>query len=76
MNDCIAMLIAGSMLLVSIAAATGNGNQVSVDIYQETEGNCITGDVYIAQETYAIAYVLGNNNYVSQAIDAYANDNT
>ncbi len=38
-----ALIAVGLMLLISAVAATGNGNQVSIDIYQEAEGNCATG---------------------------------
>lgn len=75
MNDYIALLIVGSLLLVSAAAATGSNNQISAEVYQEAEGNCLTGETHITQVTYAIANVQGNDNYVSQHIDAYANDN-
>ena len=75
MNDYISLLIVGSLLLVSAAAATGSNNQISVDIHQEAKGNCVTGNVYVDQETYAVANVQGDDNYVSQHIDAYADNN-
>jgi hypothetical protein len=76
MNDRIASIAVGLMLLISAAATSGSGNQVSIDIHQEAEGNCVTGEVFIAQVTDAVAFVEGNNNYVEQDVGLYINDNT
>ncbi len=65
----------GFLLLVSAAAATGNYNCVNVDVYQEAIGNCITGDVNLAQITDASAFLIGSYNSVDQSMDLYADDN-
>ena len=49
-------LAVGLVLLISAAAATGNGNTVSVDINQEVSGICIT-EGEMDQSTFAYSSV-------------------
>lgn len=71
----IGTLAVGLVLLISAAAATGNGNTVSVDINQEVSGICIT-EGEIDQSTFAYSSVCGNYNEVDQEIDLYAEDSS
>ncbi len=75
MNNRIASIAVGLMLLISTAAAIGNNNQISVNVHQEAEGNCVTGEAYIAQISDAVAFVEGNNNNIEQEVNLYINDN-
>ncbi len=65
----------GFLLLVSAAAATGNWNCENVNICQDATGNCITGDVNLAQITDASSFVLGSDNSVDQCMGLSADDN-
>ncbi len=65
----------GFLLLVSAAAAMGNDNCVSTKISQEASGNCITGNIDLAQITDAASYVFGNNNDVDQCMKLDASCN-
>jgi hypothetical protein len=73
MRSLIAIAL-GLLILVSAAAATGNYNDVWVEVYSEAEDNCIV-DATLAQVTDESAFVFGNYNYVAQDADLYANCN-
>lgn len=75
MNNRIASIAVGLMLLISAAAAIGNNNHISVNVHQEAEGNCVTGEAYIAQISDAVAFVEGNNNNIEQEVNLYITDN-
>jgi hypothetical protein len=62
-------------LLVSAAAAEGNGNSLDTEIYSEAIGNSVTGNVTIAQITSSASDILGNDNEVDQYMDLIATDN-
>ncbi len=64
----------GFLLLVSAAAATGNFNNVYVDIYAEATGNCVSGNVNLAQITDASAFVEGSCNDVYQCLGTDGED--
>lgn len=57
----------GFLLLVSAAAATGNNNCVTVNVYAETVGDSITG-ANLAQIVDATSFVAGSYNDVQQYI--------
>ncbi len=76
MDTRIISIVVGIMLLVSTASAAGIGNQISVNIHKEAEGNCGTGEVLIVQDVDVITNVEGNNNNVEQNVDLYANFNS
>ncbi len=69
----IATLAVSLVLLISAAAATGNGNMISVDIDQDISDICVTYGV-TDQVTFAYSSVLGNFNDVDQEIDLSAED--
>jgi len=71
----IGTLAVGLVLLISAAAAAGNGNTVSVDINQEVSGICIT-EGEMDQITFAYSSVSGNDNEVDQEIDLYMDDSS
>jgi len=75
MNHRIISIVVGMMLLIS-AASAGIGNQISVNIHKEAEGNYATGEVLIVQDVDVAANVDGNYNTVEQNVDLYANFNT
>jgi hypothetical protein len=76
MHNRIVSIVVGIMLLISTASAAGIGNQISVNIHKEAEGNCGTGDVLIVQDVDVITNVDGNYNNVEQNVDLYANFNS
>ncbi len=75
MNNGIAQIAVGLMLLISAAAADGVGNQISVNIHKEAEGNYITGEVHIVQDVDVITTVDGNYNFVEQNVDLFIDAN-
>jgi hypothetical protein len=75
MNNRIALIAVGLMLLISTAAAEGIGNQISVSVHKEAEGNYINGEVVVIQDVDVAANVEGNYNDVEQNVDLYANFN-
>lgn len=76
MYNRIALVAISLMLLISAASAAGIGNQISVSIHKEAEGNYATGEVLIVQDVDVAANVEGNYNTVEQNVDLYANFNT
>jgi hypothetical protein len=74
MKKLIALVI-GMVLLVSAASATGVGNSLTTEICSEAEGNCITGDITLAQIASSSADITGCNNAANQYQDLFANDN-
>jgi hypothetical protein len=76
MNNRTALIAVGLMLLISTAAAEGIGNQISVSVHKEAEGNYINGEVTVIQDVAVAANVEGNYNDVEQNVDLYANFNT
>lgn len=74
MKKLIALAI-GMVLLVSAAAAEGIGNSIKTELSSEAIGNCITGDITVAQITSSAADITGCNNAANQYQDLYANDN-
>jgi hypothetical protein len=75
MNHRIISIVIGMMLLISAASAAGIGNQISVSIHKEAEGNCVDGEAFIIQDVDVAANVEGNYNTVEQNVDLYANYN-
>lgn len=75
MNNSIALIAVGLMLLIPIAAADGIGNQITINIHKEAEGNCVTGDALIVQDVDVITTVDGNYNYVEQNVDLFIDAN-
>lgn len=75
MDNRIVSIVVGIMLLMSTVSAAGIGNQISVNIHKEAEGNCGTGEVLIIQDVDAATNVDGNYNTVEQNVDLYANFN-
>jgi hypothetical protein len=69
------VLAIGLVLFVSAAAATGVGNSINTEICSEAEGNCVTGDITLAQIASTTADITGCNNAANQYQDLYANDN-
>jgi hypothetical protein len=74
MKNLIALAI-GLVLLVSAAAAEGVGNSLTTEICSEAEGNCITGDITLAQIASSSSDITGCNNAANQYQDLFANDN-
>lgn len=64
----IGTLTVGLVLLISLAAATGNGNTINADVSEDVFGICITEGV-MDQSTFAYSSVLGSYNEVDQEID-------
>lgn len=75
MNNSIPLIAVCLVLLMSTAAAEGIGNQISVNIHKEAEGNCATGETLIIQDVDVITYVDGDNNYVEQNVDLFIDAN-
>lgn len=75
MNNRVPLIAVGLMLLISAAAADGIGNQISINIHKEAEGNYVTGDAIIVQDVDVITTVDGNYNFVEQNVDLYINAN-
>ncbi len=75
MNSRIALTAICLMLLISAASAEGIGNQITVNVHKEAEGNCLTGEVLVIQDVAVAASVEGNYNTVEQNVDLYANYN-
>jgi len=76
MNNSIVLIAVGLLLLISTAAADGIGNQISVNIHKEAEGNYATGEVLIVQDVEVITNVEGNYNIVEQNVDLFIDANT
>jgi hypothetical protein len=74
MKKLIALAI-GLVLFVSAAAATGVGNSITTELSSEAIGNCVTGDITLAQIASASSDITGCNNAANQYQDLYANDN-
>jgi hypothetical protein len=74
MRNFVALAI-GLVLLVSAAAAEGNGNSLDTEVYSEAIGNSVTGNVTIAQITSSASDILGNDNEVDQYMDLIVTDN-
>lgn len=75
MNSSIPIIAVGLMLLISMAAAEGIGNHISVNIHKEAEGNCATGETLIVQDVDVITNVDGDNNFVEQNVDLFLDAN-
>ncbi len=74
MKEFIALAI-GLALLVSAASADGVGNSITTEICSEAIGNCVTGNITIAQITSSAADITGCNNAANQYQALYAIDN-
>lgn len=65
----------GLLLLVSGAVATGSGNFVQSEVFQDSSGTCIVG-ANLAQATVLDANMLGCDNSLQQFMSVTADDNS